>query len=140
MKKLALLLLALPLAACAIPTPEQQRARLNATQLAQAETACSDKPDYWHCVNNFTHQRYGMHVVRLSDGSVFLANDTASLRAAVGKPLQEAQALAAQKNYKAAMAKINEAEAVPNKTADETDVIAQMKDYIAVASSRPSLL
>jgi hypothetical protein len=36
MKNLALLLLALPLTACTIPTPEQ-RAQLKATQLAQAE-------------------------------------------------------------------------------------------------------
>ena len=141
MKKLALLLLAVPLAACAIPPPEQraiptpeQRAQLKTTQLAQAVSACSDKPDYWRCVNNFTRQ-YGMHVERLDDGSVTLADDTGGpIRAPVGKPLQEAQALAAQKNYQAAMAKIHEAEAVPNLTAVEIRVTAEMKEYI---SSRP---
>ena len=142
MKNLALLLLAVPLAACAIPPPEQraiptpeQRAQLKTTQLAQAVSACSDKPDYWRCVNNFTHQRYGMHVERHSDGSVTLADDTGVVSAPVGKPLQEAQALAAQKNYKAAMAKVAEAEAVPNQTAEEIRITAEMKDYI---SSRPA--
>lgn len=61
-----------------------------------------------------------------------------SVRPAVGKPLQEAQALAAQKNYKAAMAKIAEAEAVPQKTEGETKVIAQMKEYIASISGDTS--
>jgi hypothetical protein len=61
-----------------------------------------------------------------------------SVRPAVGKPLQEAQALAAQKNYKAAMAKINEAEAVSGKTEAETKIIAQMKEYIATVSGDTS--
>lgn len=147
MKKLALLLLAVPLAACATPTPPapstpEQSARLKTTQLAQALSACSDKPvdrDYWRCVNNFTSQRYGWHVERLNDGSVTLADDTRGpIRVPVGKPLQEAQALAAQKNYKAAMAKVAEAEAAPNQTALEIRVTAEMKEYIAEVSSRPS--
>ena len=57
-----------------------------------------------------------------------------SVRPVVGKPLQEAQALAAQKNYKAAMAKVNEAEAAPNKTEAESKIINQMKEYIASIS------
>ncbi len=57
-----------------------------------------------------------------------------TVRPAVGKPLQEAQALIAQKNYKAAMAKVNEAEAVPGKTEAESKVIATMKEYIATVS------
>src|ERR1700734_1893757 len=61
-----------------------------------------------------------------------------SVRPVVGKPLQEAQALAAQKNYKAAMAKVNEAEAAPNKTDAESKIIAQMKEYIATVSGDPS--
>jgi hypothetical protein len=79
-----------------------------------------------------------MNVERLRDGSVILANDGVPVRAAVGKPLREAQVLAAQKNYKAAMAKINEAEAVPNQTATEIRVTAQTKEYVAGVSSRPS--
>jgi len=61
-----------------------------------------------------------------------------SVRPVVGKPLQEAQALAAQKNYKAAMAKIAEAEAATGKTEGETKVIAQMKEYIATLSGDTS--
>src|SRR5579863_5728254 len=61
-----------------------------------------------------------------------------SVRPVVGKPLQEAQALAAQKNYKGAMAKIAEAEAAPGKTEAETKVINQMKEYIASISGDTS--
>ena len=50
------------------------------------------------------------------------------VRAVVGTPLQEAQAAAENRNYKAAMAKMNEAEAVPNKTAEESTIITQMKE------------
>ena len=52
--------------------------------------------------------------------------------------MQEAQQLAAAGNYKAAMAKVNEAEAVPGKSAEETKIIAQMKDFIAVKSGDAS--
>jgi hypothetical protein len=62
-----------------------------------------------------------------------------SVRAVVGKPLSEAQALAQQKNWRAAMAKVNEAEAAANKTAAESQVIAQMKNYIAVNSGDASI-
>ena len=61
-----------------------------------------------------------------------------SVRPVVGKPLQEAQALAAQKNYKAAMAKIAEAEAATGKTEAEIKIIGQMKEYIATASGDTS--
>jgi hypothetical protein len=62
----------------------------------------------------------------------------AAVRAAVGKPLQEAQQLAAAGNYKAAMAKVNEAEAVSGKSAEESKIVAQMKDFIAVKSGDTS--
>jgi len=62
----------------------------------------------------------------------------AALRASVGKPLLEAQTLYSQGNYKAAMAKVNEAEAVSGKTAEETNVINQMKNAIAVKSGDAS--
>ena len=62
----------------------------------------------------------------------------AAVSAKVGKPLQEAQQLAAAGNYKGAMAKVNEAEAVPGKSAEETKIIAQMKDFIAVKSGDTS--
>jgi len=67
------------------------------------------------------------------------AEAQATVRSVVGKPLQEAQSLASQKNWKAAMAKVNEAEAAPNKTAAETQIIAQMKKYIAVNSGDVSI-
>src|SRR5579862_3403080 len=57
-----------------------------------------------------------------------------TLRMAVGKPLQEAVALYKQGNYQGAKAKVEEAEAVSGKTAEETAAINQMKDAIAVAS------
>jgi len=62
----------------------------------------------------------------------------AAVSAKVGKPLQQAQQLAAQGNWKGAMAAVNEAEAVPGKTAEESKVIAQMKEYIAVKSGDTS--
>ncbi|HWF63071.1 MAG TPA: hypothetical protein VN685_00500 [Rhizomicrobium sp.] len=61
-----------------------------------------------------------------------------AVRPVVGKPLQEAQALAAQKNYKGAMAKIAEAEAAPGKTEAETKIINQMKEYVASVSGDTS--
>lgn len=55
----------------------------------------------------------------------------------VGPLLKEAQALIAAKNYKAATAKLNEAEAVKSYPDDET-VIDQFRRVIAVTSSHPS--
>jgi hypothetical protein len=60
--------------------------------------------------------------------------EAAEVRAVVGKPLSEAKTLASEKNWKAAMAKVNEAEGAANKTAAESQIIAQMKQYIAVNS------
>ena len=54
------------------------------------------------------------------------------VRPEVGKPLQAAQAYVKQRNGRAAMAEIAKAEAVPNLTAYERQIIAQMK---AAASS-----
>src|SRR5258706_14251008 len=54
------------------------------------------------------------------------------VRPEVGKPLQAAQALVKQRKGREAMAEIAKAEAVPNRTAFENQVIAQMK---AAASS-----
>jgi hypothetical protein len=62
----------------------------------------------------------------------------AAVRASVGKPILEAQSLAQQKNWKAAMAKVEEAEAVSGKTAEEANIVKQMKDYIAVNSGDTS--
>jgi hypothetical protein len=56
-----------------------------------------------------------------------------SVRPEVGKPLQAAQALVKQRKGREAMAEIAKAEAVPNRTPYENQVIAQMK--AAAASS-----
>ena len=62
----------------------------------------------------------------------------AAVRAAIGKPLQEAQELAAKGDYKAAMAKVNQAEAVSGKTAEESKIVTQMRDYIAIKAGDTS--
>jgi hypothetical protein len=56
----------------------------------------------------------------------------AAVRAAVGKPLQEAQSLTASGNYSAALAKVRQAESVSGLTAEESKIVKQMKDYITV--------
>jgi len=50
-----------------------------------------------------------------------------SVRPEVGKPLQAAQALIKQHRGREAMAEISRAEAVPNRTAFENQVIAQLE-------------
>ena len=62
----------------------------------------------------------------------------AAVSAKVGKPLLEAQQLIAKGDYKAAMTKLNEAEAMPGKSAEENKIIAQMKDAIAVKTGDAS--
>lgn len=62
----------------------------------------------------------------------------AAVRAVVGKPLQEAQRLAASGNYSAAMAKVNEAAGAGGLTAEESHVVAQMKAYISSKSGASS--
>lgn len=64
--------------------------------------------------------------------------EAASVRAAVGNPLKEAQALAAAGKYEAAMEKVRQAEGVPNKTAAESQIVNQMKEYISVKSGDTS--
>jgi hypothetical protein len=60
-----------------------------------------------------------------------------TVSAKVGPLLKEAQALIAAKNYKAATAKLNEAEAVKS-TPDDNTVINQLKNVIAVSSADPN--
>src|SRR5688572_23515476 len=57
-----------------------------------------------------------------------------TVRPEVGKPLQAAQALVKQRKGREAMAEIAKAEAVPNRTAYENQVIAQMKAAASSAS------
>jgi hypothetical protein len=60
-----------------------------------------------------------------------------TVSAKVGPLVQEAKSLAQAKNYKAALAKLSEAEAVKS-TPDDTAIINQLKQYIAVASADAS--
>ncbi|HWA02958.1 MAG TPA: hypothetical protein VG819_05450 [Rhizomicrobium sp.] len=71
-------------------------------------------------------------------GALSVTPADAAVRPAVGKPLQEAQSLAAQGNYSAAMAKVNQAASVGGLTGEESRVIGQMKAYIAAKSSATS--
>ena len=57
-----------------------------------------------------------------------------SVRPEVGKPLQAAQAYVKQRKGREAMAEIAKAEAVPNRSAYENQIIAQMKAAAASAS------
>ena len=61
----------------------------------------------------------------------------ATVSAKVGPLLKEAQSLIAAKNYKAAQAKLNEAEAAAS-TPDDHAIINQFKNLIAVSSADPN--
>src|SRR5262245_16994391 len=54
-----------------------------------------------------------------------------AVRAEVGKPLQAARDLYKQGKYKEALAKLREAEAVPNRTPHENQLIEQMRAAVA---------
>src|SRR5206468_13128813 len=83
-------------------------------------------------------RRIALHVVLCAGlalsaaGGAALAAD--SVRPEVGKPLQAAQALVKQRKGREAMAEIAKAEAVPNRTPYENQVIAQMKAAASSAS------
>jgi hypothetical protein len=72
----------------------------------------------------------------LSGSAVFGSQAVAqqSVRPEVGRPLQAAQALVKQRKGREAMAEIAKAEAVPNRTAYENQIIAQMKAAAASAA------
>jgi hypothetical protein len=72
--------------------------------------------------------------------AAFLATapaQAATVSAKVGPLLKEAQALISSKNYKAATAKLNEAEAAAS-TSDDRAIINQFKNLIAVSSADPN--
>ncbi len=71
-------------------------------------------------------------------GYVVGAAHAATVRSVVGKPLQQAQALAAKGDYSGALAAVNQADAAPGKTADEAKVIDQMRNYITAKSGNAS--
>lgn len=57
-----------------------------------------------------------------------------TLRAEISKPLQAAQDLIKAKKYKAALARIHEADAVPNKTAYESFILERMRGTAAIGA------
>ncbi|MBU6298529.1 MAG: hypothetical protein KJS68_09825, partial [Alphaproteobacteria bacterium] len=67
-------------------------------------------------------------------GALTVTPAEAAVRAAVGKPLQAAQAAAAAGNYKQAMQYVNQAAAVGGLSAEERKIVEQMHDYISVKS------
>jgi hypothetical protein len=73
MKKLALLLLALPLAACTSPMTAQERS----AQVAEARNVCTQDPEGQVpgpvdpvCVNGYLQSHYGYQLVTQPDGSI----------------------------------------------------------------------
>src|SRR5262249_48296562 len=75
----------------------------------------------------------------ISGATLILSSPAAAaVSAKVGKPLLEAQSLFQKGDYKAAMAKVNEAEAISGKTAEETKIVNQMRDAIAAKSGDTS--
>jgi len=71
----------------------------------------------------------------LAGGVMAVSTAEAAVRAAVGKPLQEAQSMAAAGNYTGAMAKVNQAASVGGLSGEESRVIAQMRAYVSSKSS-----
>lgn len=74
---------------------------------------------------------------RADDAPAAAAKDT--VRAEVGKPLQEAQALITAKKFKDALAKVKEAEAVPNRTPYENFVIDRVRGSAAANDGQDEL-
>jgi tetratricopeptide (TPR) repeat protein len=74
---------------------------------------------------------------RADDAPAAAPKDT--VRPEVGKPLQDAQALMAAKKFKDALAKIKEAEAVPNRTPFENFMIDRMRGSAAVNDGQEEL-
>ena len=76
MKKLALLLLALPLAACATP---QQVAQMREEQYTTAQAHCRadnlnpSDPKYGPCVSGYLLSEYGVALYRADDGTLKVA-------------------------------------------------------------------
>lgn len=60
--------------------------------------------------------------------------ESETLRTEISKPLQTAQDLIKAKKYKAALAKIHEADAVPNKTAYESLILERMRGAAAMGA------
>src|SRR6185437_7202649 len=68
-----------------------------------------------------------------------VAEAAPAVRSVVGKPLQQAQELAAKGDYKGALAAVNQAEAAANRTADENKIIDQMRNYVMAKSGNAAV-
>src|SRR5690242_2278646 len=83
-------------------------------------------------------KRKALHVVLCAaltfGAAAFEASAQQSVRPEVGKPLQAAQSYVKQRKGREAMAEIAKAEAVPNLTPYERQIITQMKAAAASAS------
>jgi len=84
-------------------------------------------------------KRKALHVVlcaalTLGASIGFEAAAQNTVRPEVGRPLQAAQALVKQRKGREALAEVAKAEAVPNRTAAENQVIQQMKGSAALAA------
>jgi len=72
-------------------------------------------------------------------GTTAAGAPTETLRAEVAKPLQAIQALMTEKKYNEALAKVREAELVPNKTPYEMFIIDQMRGAAAAGAGETAL-
>jgi tetratricopeptide (TPR) repeat protein len=75
--------------------------------------------------------RFSRVAALLLGAALFAGSADAAVRPVVGKPLQEAQSMAASGNFSGAMAKVHQAEGAGGLTGEESRVISQMKAYIA---------
>lgn len=93
-------------------------------------------------MNRFTRPALALAIAGLFacggsiDGHLGLASAVAqeALRPEVGKPLQAAQDLLKARKYSEALAKVREADAAPNKTANESFTIERMRGAVAQAA------
>ncbi len=72
-------------------------------------------------------------VLALSSAQAF------QVRTVIGEPLKQALALTKARDFKAAFAKLNEADAVSHKTKEEIEAIAKAREYLSVESADPSI-
>lgn len=71
--------------------------------------------------------------------SIVSFSASAAIRPEIGYPLQEALQLAKAHDYKAALARVDAADKVPNKSDEEQQTIFRVRDYLNVVSHDPSL-
>jgi hypothetical protein len=62
----------------------------------------------------------------------------AAIRPEVGQPLNEALKLAAAHNYKAALARVDVADAAKNKSEEEISLIFQVRKYLTFMTTGPT--